>query len=299
MKENGKAILIAIILILLSVVTIVLVFGDGKDGAGGENASGLVLSDDEEIPNTEIDVTEDGIPDTDVELDDVDEDEFKSDEKKPEGDDTDDANDKNNPNNKEENDDKKDPSNKDNDDDKKSYSTKLGAGHYVAGVDFPAGTYNITAVSGAGNVSSSNMFSGGLNEIMSNKEDSLYISSYKNATFEPGTKLSITSSVVINITSRDADVTNVSGRTEADSEAIVLRSGTYVAGTDFPEGVYTVVGTGAMGNVSSDNMYYGGLNEIMSSGNSEIGITEFKNATLDKGTRLTISGTTIKLIPVK
>jgi hypothetical protein len=47
-----------------------------------------------------------------------------------------------------------------------SFSIELSSGHYTAGIDFPAGTYDIVAVSGGGNVSSSNMFSGGINAIM-------------------------------------------------------------------------------------------------------------------------------------
>lgn len=53
-------------------------------------------------------------------------------------------------------------------------------GNFVAGTDFPAGVYDIQAVSGNGNVSSDNIYSGGLNAIMGVKNDELYEKEYKN-----------------------------------------------------------------------------------------------------------------------
>ena len=41
------------------------------------------------------------------------------------------------------------------------FEVDLSAGNYVSGVDIPAGTYNLTATGGSGNVSSTNMYSGG------------------------------------------------------------------------------------------------------------------------------------------
>ena len=54
------------------------------------------------------------------------------------------------------------------------YDRELGSGYYTAGIDFPAGTYDIEAISGNGNVSSDNMYDGGLNAIMGVKEDEMY-----------------------------------------------------------------------------------------------------------------------------
>ena len=51
------------------------------------------------------------------------------------------------------------------------FEADLIAGNYIAGVDIPAGTYNLTATAGSGNVSSSNMYNGGLNEIMESPAD--------------------------------------------------------------------------------------------------------------------------------
>lgn len=178
------------------------------------------------------------------------------------------------------------------------YEADLSAGYYTAGVDFPAGTYTITAVSGYGNVSSDNMYTGGLNEILSNPADEYSIDTFSNAKLDSGVVLSVGSTCVIHLSSPEADVSGVKPREQSAEAPIELGSGNFVAGTDFPEGVYTVVGTGEAGNVSSDNMYAGGLNEIMGPGGDDFSIHEFKNATFEAGTTLSISSTSIQLIPV-
>ena len=74
---------------------------------------------------------------------------------------------------------------------KAPYKTELSSGNYTSGIDFPEGTYTITAISGSGNVSSDNMFSGGLNAIMSPESDDMYESQYKNIELTEGTTLTI------------------------------------------------------------------------------------------------------------
>lgn len=178
------------------------------------------------------------------------------------------------------------------------YETDLSAGYYTAGIDFPAGTYTITAVSGYGNVSSDNMYTGGLNEILSNPADEYSIDTFNNARLDSGVVLSVGSTCVIHLSSPEADVSGVNPRGQSEAAPIDLGSGNFVAGTDFPEGIYTVIGTGEAGNVSSDNMYAGGLNEIMGPGGDDFSIHEFKNATFEAGTTLSISGTSVQLVPV-
>ena len=41
----------------------------------------------------------------------------------------------------------------------------LGAGYYTAGIDLPVGKCNLTAVSGNGNINSSNLLKGGVNDV--------------------------------------------------------------------------------------------------------------------------------------
>lgn len=296
--KQWQKILVIVAVVFVLIGGAVLVFGGGKGSSGTDREDSgqqTDITDDEKIPDTEISFDDEEIPDTEVSFEDEDEDK-DSETSKDDKDDKDGETDKNDD---DKDDDKQETGDgNEKDDTTETYKTELGAGHYVAGVDFPAGTYTIKAISGSGNVSSSNMHSDGLNEIMASKEDKNHITTYENAKFAEGTKLSISSSVVISISSSNADVSGMKEREESDAEVITLSSGKYVAGKDFPAGTYTVVGTGSLGNVSSDNMYYGGLNEIMGSGNDGMSIKEFKNAKLDQGTTLTVSGTSVKLVPV-
>lgn len=178
------------------------------------------------------------------------------------------------------------------------FETDLTSGHYIAGVDIPSGTYNITVTSGNGNVSSSNMYSGGINEAMSTEADDLYIDSFNNLKLPEGETLSLGGTITLHLVSEDAQTGKLQERTIGDETKTDLSSGNYVAGTDFPAGVYNVVSTGNAGNVSSDNMYEGGLNEILGDGSDGLSVKQVNNVELPKGTTLTISGTSIQLIPV-
>lgn len=179
------------------------------------------------------------------------------------------------------------------------YQTELSAGHYTSGIDFPVGIYTITAVSGSGNVSSSNMFSGGLNETMSSEPNEMYIDVFKNAKLENGVVLSVGGDLIIDISSNEANISDLQSRTNELTETVELSSGNYIAGTDFPAGLYNIVAINGSGNVNSDNMFDGGLNEVMASSAKDMYINEFKNAELSEGTTLSISGVTIQLIPSK
>ncbi|WP_245157206.1 copper amine oxidase N-terminal domain-containing protein [Anaerovorax sp. IOR16] len=71
-------------------------------------------------------------------------------------------------------------------------------GNYTSGIDFSAGTYTITAIKGGGNVSSSNLLSGGINAIMGTPDknseiglDNFYKQEYKNISLPSGTILKI------------------------------------------------------------------------------------------------------------
>lgn len=55
----------------------------------------------------------------------------------------------------------------------------LGAGYYTAGIDLPVGKCNLTAVSGNGNINSSNLLNGGVNEMFGVDDgNDLYESSF-------------------------------------------------------------------------------------------------------------------------
>ena len=73
-----------------------------------------------------------------------------------------------------------------------SQAVELGSGNYTAGTDFPAGTYTVTAVEGTGNVSSSNLLDGGMNEIFGVDDgNGLYTSEVKNVEFSDGVDLKV------------------------------------------------------------------------------------------------------------
>lgn len=183
-----------------------------------------------------------------------------------------------------------------------AYSTELSSGHYTAGIDFPAGTYTITALSGSGNVQSSNMFSGGLNEVMSPEENEytdIYIQEFKNAKLEKDVVLSI-SGVTVKIEIAAADTATMTTRENPGAEETELGSGNYVAGTDFPAGIYNIVAVNGSGNVTSDNLFDGGINAVMSPEENQFTdmyIQAFMNVDLSDGIGLSVSGVTVKLVP--
>jgi hypothetical protein len=141
------------------------------------------------------------------------------------------------------------------------------------------------------------MFTGGLNEIMGNPADDYSIEEFKNANLEDGVVLSISGNLKLNISTEEAETTKMIKRENPLTETIELASGNYVVGEDFPAGIYNIVATSGSGNVSSSNMFEGGLNEIMGSSADDFSIKEFKNASLDEGVELTISGVSIELVP--
>lgn len=177
----------------------------------------------------------------------------------------------------------------------------LTAGYYKAGIDLPAGESDIEAVSGNGNLSSSNMYNGGVNEMFGIDDGSgLYISSFKGLKFPNNTTLSLNGDLVIKLTFTKVD-SSFSGRTYDESSAKTLSSGNYTAGKDFPAGVYKIVAISGSGNLSSSNMFDGGVNEMFGvDDGSGYYNNQFLNAELENKTTLTVSGgLTINLIPAK
>lgn len=178
------------------------------------------------------------------------------------------------------------------------FEIDLAAGHYTAGTDIPSGTYNLTATAGSGNVSSTNMYSGGLNEVMGTPADEYTSDSFNGLKLDDGVVLSLGGTVTLHLVSENANVSGVVSRSAADAAPIDLGAGNYTCGTDFPAGTYTIIATGGNGNVSSDNMYEGGLNEILGTSNDGFSISQFNNASFKDGNTLAISGTSVQLVPV-
>lgn len=74
----------------------------------------------------------------------------------------------------------------------------VGAGNYTCGEDFNAGTYDISLVSGSGNVISDG--ESDVNEIFGSDTSNDEISSYSNAKFDDGDTLEVSGSVRIRLT---------------------------------------------------------------------------------------------------
>ena len=182
------------------------------------------------------------------------------------------------------------------------FEVDLGAGNYVAGKDIPVGTYNFTAVSGTGNVSSSNLYDGGINAVMGTPANDYTQETYNTVSLDDDVVLSLGGDIVLHIVYENASTSTIQTRVVPDdAQAIDLTAGHYTAGTDFPAGSYNVIATSGFGNVSSDNLYDGGLNEIMGIAGSDptgLSIESFSNLTLDEGVVLSIDGVSVQLVPV-
>ena len=77
----------------------------------------------------------------------------------------------------------------------------LSNGNYISGQHFKAGTYDIIAIKGGGNVHSSN-YSGGINAIMGIADDGFYQKEYKNISLPVGVTLTV-KNVTINLIFKD------------------------------------------------------------------------------------------------
>ena len=84
---------------------------------------------------------------------------------------------------------------------------------------------------------------------------------------------------------------------ELDAKSVELSNGNFISGEDFEEGVYDLIAVKGGGNVSSNNMFSGGINAIMGTANDGFYEKEYKNIKLPAGTELSIKGVTIKLVP--
>lgn len=179
------------------------------------------------------------------------------------------------------------------------YETQLTAGHYIAGKDIPVGTYNITWISGNGNVMGGSIFRGGINEIFGT-DSSYAITSYANCTLNQGEVLTIMDDLKVDIASAAADVEGMVPRQQAAGlGTFQLSAGSYLIGQDIPAGTFNITAvSGRSGNVMTDYASWdNGINEIMGLG-SEYAIQECHNIVLTAGGHLTVtSSITIQLTP--
>lgn len=173
------------------------------------------------------------------------------------------------------------------------YDTELENGNYIAGVDFPAGTYEIMAISGYGYVYSSNPE--GINALMSDTEDDNYIASYSGAYLPEGTILTV-DGITVYLVSENASSDPLFPRQNTATETVDLSPGVYTAGVDFSAGIYNVVALEGQGFVSS-NSPEGGIGTYIGFPSDDFFHGEYKNVVLKEGTELELVDVSIQLVP--
>lgn len=179
-----------------------------------------------------------------------------------------------------------------------AYSVQLTTGNYTVGVDIPIGEYDVTVIDGGGNVFTNDFGDNGIDATMGIDDGSgLYEESFQNLILEEDQILTVSGPLTIELKSEAAQTKNITPR-EAEGKECTLEGGNFTAGEDFEAGVYDIKVLSGNGNVSSDNMYEGGLNSAMGVDTSwDVYEQEFKNCALPEGTVLTISGVTVQLTP--
>lgn len=185
------------------------------------------------------------------------------------------------------------------------YETELTAGQYTVATDIPAGTYDIEALSGSGNLISSR---GILNEIMSSAPDENSTNICENIKLSTNTVLQVFSNLKIKISSKDAEINNINPRTNNLTETINLNIGNYIAGTDFPAGTYDIICLSGTSSIFGGSGYHI-VSETLSANNIDPipSITHYKNATFEAGNKIKIEkldfisndDVTIQLVPSK
>lgn len=174
----------------------------------------------------------------------------------------------------------------------KPFRAELTGGYYTPGIDFPAGTYDITVLNGSGTVYYTNPSGAGKSAALSTGG----VSQLKGIPLPLGESLSV-SGMKIRLESAAADSGALSDRENPATKTVTLSPGTYKVGVHLEEGVYDVVAVRGKGTVVSDSE--GALlREALNASGSDYEKI-FRNVTLDSGISLTVTGMTVQLIPSK
>lgn len=146
----------------------------------------------------------------------------------------------------------------------------LSNGTYTAGMDIPEGKYKLVAKHGYGDVYSSNEEMG-IDEYMEaedliddSDEDNKSATEFSNLVLKIGDKVTIEDSLVLEFSSKNANLTQSIVRKEIGKE-IILKKGVYTCGKDFEIGVYDIVFVEDSGNIEIEendigNSYFFGSN---------------------------------------
>ncbi len=175
-----------------------------------------------------------------------------------------------------------------------TYQTDFIGGYYTSGIDFPAGTYTITALNGGGRISFKTPAGNGQSyQLGTGNSGSKEL---KNIHFPFGEVLFL-SGVKVTLTSGDAKTGSLSQRKNSAVNEQTLSPGSYLAGTNFTEGIYDLVAVQSKGTVTAECLGIS-MNEAMDANGFDYQ-REFKNVILDSGSELTLTGVTVKLVPSK
>lgn len=163
----------------------------------------------------------------------------------------------------------------------------LTTGFYTAGIDIPVGKCNVSAVSGSGNITSSDY---GINEVFGTERGD--VASFKGLKLPRDVTVEISGRLTIKLVYKTVD-DGISGRTYNITGAMDISAGNYAAGTDFKAGTYNLEAVSGTGNICTGDIE---VNEVF--GLDEEDVHEIKNVYLPEGAELSIDGNlTIKLIP--
>ena len=120
----------------------------------------------------------------------------------------------------------------------------LSNGTYTAGMDIPEGKYKLVAKHGYGDVYSSNEEMG-IDEYMEaedliddSDEDNESATEFSNLVLKIGDKVTIEDSLVLEFSSKNANLTQSIVRKEIGKE-VTLKKGVYTCGKDFEIGIYS------------------------------------------------------------
>ena len=179
----------------------------------------------------------------------------------------------------------------------------LSNGTYTAGMDIPEGKYKLVAKHGYGDVYSSNEEMG-IDEYMEaedliddSDEDNESATEFSNLVLKIGDKVTIEDSLVLEFSSKNANLTQSIVRKEIGKE-VTLKKGVYTCGKDFEIGVYDIVLVEDSGNIVIEE------NDIGNSyffGSNYDDIREIKNYNFKIGEKIHVYGKdfVIKLSPSK
>ena len=182
----------------------------------------------------------------------------------------------------------------------------LSNGTYTAGMDIPEGKYKLVAKHGYGDVYSSNEEMG-IDEYMEaedliddSDEDNESATEFSNLILKIGDKVTIEDSLVLEFSSKNANLTQSIVRKEIGKE-IILKKGVYTCGEDFEIGIYDIVLVEDGGKIEIEKEGVGNFANSYIFGSDYEDIKEIKNYDFEIGEKIHIYGKdlVIKLSPSK